>query len=150
MTGWSATVVFSILTIVCSCSEPEPDTTSFLFSAFATVDPSVDEVLVDGASHPLSVDGGGRALRFERNYSDYLTAQDANPIRIEFLVGGVIRRSGVLRPGACAQTCPPQLCPADNSLQLEDLLLPPDADFQPYEYVCMNCVGDSYSVPACL
>lgn len=63
-----------------SCAEQpaDPVPPPFRFAAYAAVHSSVTEARVDGIVYPLSVDGAGRALMWERNYDDYLTAHEVH------------------------------------------------------------------------
>lgn len=125
--------------------EPLP----FVLSAVTSVESSITDVRVDGSSIDLAVDASGRLARIERSYDDYLTAQEAPVVVLEFYALGSLRYSGIVRAGACARSCSDLLCSQGNDLRAEELVLPSGRGFAPYEYICMRCLGEEHDVTSC-
>jgi hypothetical protein len=121
--------------------------TDFALRGTVYVADDIDQILVDGLITSTVDEGEGRALHIERVYQDYLVAQASPSITIELWSNATLQHSGVLAAGLCAMQC--VSCPQGRDLIAEEVLLPSNADFDAYEFVCVNCVGAEFSVPVC-
>lgn len=132
-----------------SCADdPAPvPAQSFMFSAYAPVDGSINAARVDGADFPLVPIGSGYALIFEREYPNYATARQSEFVKVDFFQGTTLHHTGYLRPGQCGRDCSLQVCPEGGStLKAEEVKYGLNAAFEPGDWTCKTCVGHDGTV----
>ena len=107
-----------LLTIGC---DPGNASQTVKFNVDVSLASNVTSVLADGAAAQIVPDGQGRKLSFTREYTDYISAMQGEPITFNFLAGDVIENTGQSIPGVCDRYCSLSDCPVKGDIISETI-----------------------------